>query len=128
MVAFESALSATPRAYGTIRSNELSSMSWRTMVASANDGVMRMSVTSLGPHCRVPPPTITMRMGVLPARSRYVSLAVEPAEQNGDGTRVVAQLVARSREDPHLRRAMSVGDDARVEVGHQVVVRTVHDE
>src|SRR4051812_15092903 len=117
MVALAPALSPTMRAYRTMGSNELSSMSWRTMSAPANEGVMRMSVTSLGPHCRLPPPTITMRIDGSPlAGSRYVSLAIQPPEQDRDRARVIAQLMARSGEDPHLGRAVRVGDDTRVEV------------
>src|SRR5262245_15311006 len=103
-------------------------MSCKTMCASANEGVVRMSVTSFGPHWRLPPPTITMRIDSASARSRYVALAVEPAEQHRDRTRIVPQLVARAREDAHLRRAVRVGDDAGVEVGNEVVVRSVDHE
>src|SRR3954468_8915508 len=103
-------------------------MSCRTMCASDNEGVVRMSVTSFGPHCRLPPPTITMRIDSASARSRYVALTVQPAEQHRDCAGAVTQLVTCAREYSHLRRPVCVRDDAGVEVGHEIVVRAVNHE
>src|SRR5581483_3030927 len=102
-------------------------MSCSTSSASTSDGVVTMSVTSFGPHWRLPPPTITIRT-IPPRGSRYVALAIEPAQQDGDGARVVAELMAGARDDAHLRRAVGAGDHAGVEVGDEIVVGAVHDQ
>src|SRR6478736_6314248 len=99
-------------------------MSCRTIMAEASEGVVKRSVTSFGPHCRLPPPTITIRI----SGSRDVPLSIEPAEQDGDASRVVAQLVTGTGDDPHLGRAVRVGDHACVEVRDEIVVSAVHDE
>src|SRR5260370_29625437 len=117
-------------------------MSCSTMLASVNDGVVRMSAVSFGPHCLLPPPTMTIRMpapqlagwhgpGNLTRVSRLSqidssSLPVEPAEQHGDRTRIVAELVARTGDDPHLGRSVGVGDHSSVKVGDGVVIGAVH--
>ena len=56
------------------------------------------------------------------------ALAVEPAEQDGDGPGVVAQLVAGAVDDAQLGGAVGVGQDPGVERGHRLVVGAVHDE
>ena len=68
------------RAYRSIGSSDAPSMSWRTMSASASDGVVRMSVTSFGPHCRLPPPTITIRIAS-PSASFRIRAARGPASR-----------------------------------------------
>src|SRR3954447_8626399 len=100
-------------------------MSWSTTVAPASDGVPARSDTSVGPHWRLPPPTITMRTT---PPSRHVAFAVQPAEQDGDGSRIVAELMGRSRDDAHLRMAVGVGHHAGVEVRHELVLRAVDHE
>ena len=56
-------------------------------------------------------------------------LAVEPAEQDGDGPGVVAQAVAGAGEDAQLDRAVGgVGQRRGVEDGHDVVVAAVHEQ
>src|SRR5438128_56470 len=47
-------------------------MSWRTISASASEGVLTMSRKSFGTHCRLAPPMITIRGAIRPPHSELV--------------------------------------------------------
>ena len=103
-------------------------MSWSTIVDAASDGMVRMSVTSFGPHCRLPPPTITIR--IAPSSDITRCAAHDRAnEQHRNRARVVAELMnSLPRRSASLQTRARLCDHASVEVRHEVVVRPVHDE
>ena len=55
-----------------------------------------------------------------------LKLAVQPAEQDGDGARVMAEPVAGAEQHPQLDLPLGrVGQGPRVEQRHDLVVRPV---
>jgi hypothetical protein len=55
-------------------------------------------------------------------------LAVEPAEQHGDGSRIVTQAMACTGDQPKLGRTMCLRQLTSVDRGNAVVVVAVHHE
>ena len=54
--------------------------------------------------------------------------AVQPAQEDGDGARVVAEVVRRPGDDPKLGRAVAVAEHASIEDRDGLVVGPVQDQ